>query len=175
VATTLAEIDSMWDKLNEHDINLKMREKCLPPAVIKYGELGEDEEEATVNGTLVGIFFAIFGGGCIVGVALCCCRQIHARKQTAGNEARTPGDIPGVLPGAMPTEDVPVMPVQAWQTSAVPVAQVASPGAVEMTHLSDLPPGWSKAVDSASGREYYQNDWTHTTQWERPSGHEIST
>jgi len=161
VMTTFAEIDRMWDKLNEHDINVKMREKCLPPAVIKYGELGEDEDEG--GAIVAGIMFAIFVGVISICIAVCCCRQVQARKQQqqrAGPTEMSPDAIPGAVPGAMgvPTADMPV------QASAVPVAQVASPG--EMTRL---PPGWSKAVDPASGREYYQNDYTQVTQWDRPS------
>lgn len=33
--------------------------------------------------------------------------------------------------------------------------------------VGTLPPGWSMAID-ASGRTYYQNDFTHETQWEPP-------
>lgn len=36
-----AQIDAVWAKLNEYDVNQKLRSACLPPAVIKYGEMVE--------------------------------------------------------------------------------------------------------------------------------------
>ena len=39
VKTTVGQIDAVWEKLNEYDINAKLASKCLPPAVIKYGDL----------------------------------------------------------------------------------------------------------------------------------------
>jgi len=34
-----AQIDAVWAKLNEYDVNQKLRSACLPPAVIKYGDM----------------------------------------------------------------------------------------------------------------------------------------
>ena len=39
VKTTVGQIDAVWERLNEYDINAKLASKCLPPAVIKYGDL----------------------------------------------------------------------------------------------------------------------------------------
>ena len=39
VSTTVGQVDAVWERLNEYDINAKLASKCLPPAVIKYGDL----------------------------------------------------------------------------------------------------------------------------------------
>ena len=39
VTTTLQTVDSLWPKLNEYDVNQKLSEMCMPPAVLKYGDL----------------------------------------------------------------------------------------------------------------------------------------
>ena len=144
VQTTLAEVDATWDKLNEYDINVKLRDKCLPPAVIKYGELGPDEGGGVEGLIFIIVFVAIFVG--IAGVIACtCCRS---RKPPQGQ-------IPGAALGAAaaPPYDVPV---------AAPGAEMVTVG------QPSLPSGWSKAIDPNTGREYYQNENTHATQWDRP-------
>jgi hypothetical protein len=37
VATKLTEVDRLWTKLNEFDVNQKLSDLCMPPAVLKYG------------------------------------------------------------------------------------------------------------------------------------------
>ena len=39
VSTTVGQIDAVWGRLNEYDINAKLASKCLPPAVLKYGDM----------------------------------------------------------------------------------------------------------------------------------------
>lgn len=38
-----------------------------------------------------------------------------------------------------------------------------------VSHLCVSQPNWERRVDASSGREYFQNNVTHTTQWERPT------
>ena len=39
VTTKLQTVDRLWPKLNEYDVNQKLSEMCMPPAVLKYGDL----------------------------------------------------------------------------------------------------------------------------------------
>ena len=39
VTTKLQTVDILWPKLNEYDVNQKLSEMCMPPAVLKYGDL----------------------------------------------------------------------------------------------------------------------------------------
>lgn len=39
ISTKVDQIDAVWAKLNEYDVNQKLRSACLPPAVIKYGDM----------------------------------------------------------------------------------------------------------------------------------------
>jgi len=43
-----------------------------------------------------------------------------------------------------------------------------APAAPPPPAANSLPPGWTSAVDQASGRIYYVNQTTQTTQWEHP-------
>ena len=36
VTTKLQTVDILWPKLNEYDVNQKLSELCMPPAVLKY-------------------------------------------------------------------------------------------------------------------------------------------
>jgi hypothetical protein len=146
VKTTLAKLDSTWDKLNEYDINVKLRDKCLPPAVIKYGELGEAQGDGGEAGMFIAIFIAVFG--CVAGVIVCVCCGASRKRQASA------AAVPGISPHG---------------ASEFPVATaVAQGGQVEMAVPSDLPAGWSKRTDPATGRVYYQNELTQTTQWDPP-------
>lgn len=48
-------------------------------------------------------------------------------------------------------------------------ANMPPPGPPPPASQPPLPPGWSALQDPASGREYYVNHNTQTTQWERPT------
>ena len=39
VTTKLQTVDRLWPKLNEYDVNQKLGEMCMPPVVLKYGDL----------------------------------------------------------------------------------------------------------------------------------------
>ena len=144
----MAKLDTTWDKLNEYDINVKLRDECLPPAVIKYGELGEAQGDGGEAGVFIAIFITFFFG-CGAGVIGCICCGASRRKRQAAAAA---------MAGSSPNG-----------ASEFPVATaVAQGGEVEMALQSDLPAGWSKRTDPATGRVYYQNELTQTTQWDPP-------
>jgi len=46
--------------------------------------------------------------------------------------------------------------------------QFILPNQYSMSSNTPLPPGWHELIDSSSGRMYYSNDITKTTQWEDP-------
>jgi len=148
VATTLGNVDSMWSKLNEYDVNAKLRTKCLPPAVIKYGEFVSDDDDDFDMGALVFVILAVLVVG---GIAACiCCYKQHALQQQ--RQQQVSQQVPMYVPG---------VEMSAQGQGFVPVAQPAG-GA------SGLPAGWRECADPQTGKTYYQNEHSRVTQWERP-------
>ena len=39
MATRLTAVDRLWTKFNEFDVNQKLSDMCMPPVVLKYGDL----------------------------------------------------------------------------------------------------------------------------------------
>ena len=42
MARAYLQVDKIWDELNEYNVNAKLRAKCLPPVVVKYGEFSDE-------------------------------------------------------------------------------------------------------------------------------------
>ena len=82
--------------LNEHDINVKMREKCLPPAVIKYAELDGEGEGDGGQGVVIGITV----GALVVALSSCCLINYYMNKKARAKEV-LPDTIPQVASPAV--------------------------------------------------------------------------
>jgi len=67
VTTTLGNVDDTWSKLNEYDVNAKFREKCLPPVVMKYGEL--DDGKKTLGGGIIALIVVGSVVPCFIAIA----------------------------------------------------------------------------------------------------------
>ena len=52
--------------------------------------------------------------------------------------------------------------------AAIPVATPASPHGTESVAKANLPPGWEVKIDQATGKSFYIDHFSMTTQWEHP-------
>ena len=68
-----------------------------------------------------------------------------------------------------PLHHVPTDPLVGVFYTADKRRLVRKASTVAMMPAAPLPEGWSEAVDPNTGKTYYENHQTKTTQWERPS------
>ena len=85
---------------------------------------------------------------------VCCCGTLYEYK------AKNPDPEAGT--------SQPFQPAAGQQPPPQPQIQNQASGAGPSS-LQQMPPGWKAVKDPATGKTYYQNDFTKQTQWEKPS------
>jgi len=77
-------------------------------------------------------------------------------------------EILSLLVGAEVAQDLPPPQTQQHEEVTPQVNVLKKQGSVASIPPPPLPPGWEEAVDPSSGKSYYMNHETKTTQWDRP-------